>query len=141
MSDPAIAITTMNHDFGGPPILRSVDLTIPRGTIFGVLGRNGGGKTTLIRMLLGMIRPRAGQCRVLGLDPARDALAIRRQVGYVPQESDIDPWMRVGEALDFVAGFYPERWLADQLVVWLDRFELDRRQPVSELSGGQLGRL
>ena len=127
MNETAIEISALGHDFGGAPILHSVDLKIPRGTVFGLLGRNGGGKTTLIRMLLGMLQPRHGSCRVLGLDPTREPLEIRRRVGYVPQQMDFDPRMTVAEALDFVGGFYPGRWRAKEVSSWLDRFRACRR--------------
>lgn len=141
MSRYAIEVCGLEHDFGAAPVLRSVDLTVPRGSVFGLLGRNGGGKTTLIRMLLGMLKPRRGHCRVLGLDPAVDALEIRRRIGYVPQAMDFDPAMTVQQSLRFMAAFYPDRWQHDQVATWLKRFELDPDQRVGQLSGGQAGRL
>ena len=58
---------------------------MPEGSIFGLLGENGAGKTTTIQMLLGLVKPDAGRIDVLGLDPARRGLEVRRRIGYVPE--------------------------------------------------------
>jgi ABC-2 type transport system ATP-binding protein len=66
------------------PALESLDLVVRQGEVFGFLGPNGAGKSTAIRLLLGFLRPTAGQARVLGLDIARESVAIRRRAGYLP---------------------------------------------------------
>ena len=63
-----------------------IDLVVPRGSFYGFLGPNGAGKSTTIKCLTGLLRPTAGSCRVLGLDPALDRLAIQRSVGVVPED-------------------------------------------------------
>ena len=83
------------------PALRELDLRVPGGGITGLLGPNGAGKTTLTRILLGLARPTAGSARVLGHDAQHESLAVRREVGFVPQERALLGWMRVP---DFVAG-------------------------------------
>src|SRR5262245_66278086 len=64
----------------------NLNLTVNRGEVFGLLGPNGAGKTTTILMLLGLTEPTAGTVKVNGLDPARDAIAVKRNVGYLPDD-------------------------------------------------------
>ena len=84
MARPAIATKGLTKRYGDFVAVSSLDLTIDRGEIYGLLGPNGAGKTTTIMMLLGLSEPSAGAARVIGLDPTRDALEIKRRVGYLP---------------------------------------------------------
>ena len=82
----AIAVQQLHKHFGQVHALRGVDLEIRPGEFFGLLGPNGAGKSTLINILAGLIRPDAGFAAVLGHDVQRDAVAVRRAIGVVPQE-------------------------------------------------------
>ncbi len=109
MDEPiAIAIEGVSKFYRDQVALDGLNLSVPEGSIFGLLGENGAGKTTTIQVLLGMIRPDAGRARVLGLDPARDGLEVRRRVGYVPEVPTLYEWMTVAEIGWFAAGFHPE---------------------------------
>lgn len=141
MTTHAIETFELDHDFGAESVLQDLALRVPRGSIYALLGRNGSGKTTLIRILLGMLEPCRGCSTVLGLDPRREAIAIRSRVGYVPQENDFDPAMTVDRTLSFVGSFYPDRWQEGEVAKLVARFELDRKKKVKELSGGQKGHL
>jgi ABC-2 type transport system ATP-binding protein len=100
MTAPAvIEATALTKEYAGRTAVDHVDLTVRRGTIFGLLGPNGAGKTTTILMLLGLTEPTSGSARVLGLDPTRDSLEIKRHVGYLPDD----------------VGFYPELTARDNL--------------------------
>lgn len=81
----AIAIAGLTKKYGAFEALRGVDLTVPRGSLFGLVGANGAGKTTLIKAIVGALRPSGGSVRTLGLDPLRDRAAVRQQIGYMPQ--------------------------------------------------------
>lgn len=72
--------------YGGTVAVDGIDLTIEKGEVFGLLGPNGSGKTTTILLLLGLTEPSAGEIRVLGLDPLRQPLAVKRRVGYLPDQ-------------------------------------------------------
>jgi ABC-2 type transport system ATP-binding protein len=85
VDDAAINVESLRKRFDRIEALKSVSLAVKAGEIFGLLGANGAGKTTLIRILVGSSRPTAGAARVLGLEPIRDARALRRQIGYMPQ--------------------------------------------------------
>lgn len=109
MSDrAAITIETVSKYYRDQVALDGLSLDVPEGSVFGLLGENGAGKTTTIQILLGMIRADAGRARVLGLDPARDGLEVRRRVGYVPEIPALYDWMTVAEIGWFAAGFHPD---------------------------------
>ena len=84
MNEPPIVAEGLTKRYGDLVAVDNLDLELRRGEIFGLLGQNGAGKTTTILMLLGLTEPTAGSARVMGLDPARDALLVKRQVGYLP---------------------------------------------------------
>jgi ABC-2 type transport system ATP-binding protein len=83
--DPVIRLTKLSKHFGEQKALDEVSLEVPRGTVFALLGENGAGKTTAIRIALGLLRQNSGRAEVLGLDSGRQGLQIRRRVGYVPE--------------------------------------------------------
>lgn len=83
-SGPLVETRGLTKTYGSTVAVDSIDLTIRRGEVFGLLGPNGAGKTTTVLMLLGLSEPDSGSVRVCGLDPARHALAVKRQVGYLP---------------------------------------------------------
>src|SRR5580700_10398492 len=103
-----IELTGVGKSFGRNEVLKGVDLSVPPGQTFAFLGRNGAGKTTTIRMLLGLLKPDAGEVRVLGMDPRKQGIEVRRQVGYVAEDQTMFGWMRVGQLLSFMAPFYPK---------------------------------
>jgi ABC-2 type transport system ATP-binding protein len=83
--DTAVSVVGLRKRYGRIDALSGIDLTVAQGEIFGILGPNGAGKTTLMRSLVGSSRPDAGTLRVLGLDPYRQAAALRHLIGYMPQ--------------------------------------------------------
>jgi ABC-2 type transport system ATP-binding protein len=105
---PAIRIENLTKRYRDQVALDGVSIDIPEGSVFGMLGENGAGKTTTLQILLGLIAPDAGRAEVLGLDPVRHGLDIRRRVGYVPEQPALYDWMTVAEIGWFAAGFHPE---------------------------------
>ena len=101
MSEFAISIQGLSKSYGRVQALRNLNLSVQSGEIFGFLGPNGAGKTTTIRCLLDLIRPQAGEVRVLGLDPRRDGVRVRERCGYLPGELNVDDNWTVKEALHF----------------------------------------
>ena len=140
MSDAAIQIESLKKRFGPREVLADVSLSVPRGTTFGFLGRNGQGKTTTIRILLGLLTRDGGQVRVDGLDPARDALRLRARVGYLAEDQRMFGWMTVQETLSFLRPFYPT-WDDAHAAQLLRDFELSPKERVERLSKGQNARL
>lgn len=137
---PAIELRGVTKRFGRKPVLNGVDLVVPAGQTFAFLGRNGMGKTTTIRTLLGLLAPDAGDVRVLGLDPRKQSLEVRRRVGYVAEDQQMFGWMRVSELTSFMAPFYPT-WDAAHAKRLADQFELPAKTKVKHLSKGQGVRL
>lgn len=131
-----ISVKGLEVHFPGCDALQGVDLDVAPGTVFALLGENGAGKTTLIRVLTGFQSPGAGQCSVLGLDPSRDALEIRKRVGYVSDAPALYDWMRVGEIGWFAASFYEEDFL-DRYRESIARYEVPEDRKIKHLSKGQ----
>jgi ABC-2 type transport system ATP-binding protein len=140
MTEPAIDLQAVYKSFGRTEVLRGVTLRVERGKTFAFLGRNAAGKTTTIRMLLGLLKRDDGAIRVLGLDPSRDPLELRRRVGYLAEDQTMWGWMRVEEILRFVAPFYPT-WDHELALKYVRDFELPPRTKIKHLSKGQNVRL
>ena len=122
--------------FGKNHVLRGVDLDVPRGSVTALLGRNGIGKSTLLRILVGFHPPTAGTARVLGLDPSKRGPQVRGLVGYVPDRLELPKWMSVRDHLRFLEPFYPT-WDARLVDELLGRLQLDAAAKVATLSKGQ----
>jgi ABC-2 type transport system ATP-binding protein len=140
MNEPAIDLQAVYKSFRRTEVLRGVTLRVERGKTFAFLGRNAAGKTTTIRMLLGLLKRDDGAIRVLGLDPSREPLELRRRVGYLAEDQTMWGWMRVEEILRFVAPFYPT-WDHDLALKYVRDFELPPRTKIKHLSKGQNVRL
>jgi ABC-2 type transport system ATP-binding protein len=118
--------------------LQELDLRVPAGGITGLLGPNGAGKTTLTRLLVGLARPTAGSAHVLGRDVQRESLAVRREVGLVPQERAILGWMRVSDFIGGVRTLSPA-WDAACAMRLVRRWRIGERARLGELSPGTRG--
>jgi len=140
MNDPAIDLQAVYKTFRSTDVLRGVTLQVARGETFAFLGRNAAGKTTTIRMLLGLLKRDDGAIRVLGLDPQKNPLELRQRVGYLAEDQTMYGWMRVEEIVRFVAPFYPT-WDHALAAKYLRDFELPLRTRIKHLSKGQNVRL
>jgi len=116
-------------------VIDALDLRVPKGRVYGFLGRNGAGKTTAIRMLLGILRPDSGTIRWNGVEVPQTTAKIKQRVGYVSQQQHFYEWMRVERIGRFVRGFYPT-WDHAEYHRLLDSLRIEPRQRVGELSGG-----
>jgi ABC-2 type transport system ATP-binding protein len=140
MTEPAIRLHNLRKSFGNQQVLRGMNLTVERGQIFALLGRNGAGKTTAIRLLMGLIWRDGGSIAVLGRDPQQEPLTLRAAVGFLAEDQQMFGWMTIAELLGFMAPFYPtwDQALADRYV---KEFDLPRGQQIKHLSKGQNVRL
>lgn len=136
----AIELQDLHYRAGKSFTITNLNLHVPTGSIYGFLGPNGSGKTTTIRLVLGLLRPRAGRVTVLGRGMPADAPSILARTGFVPEQPHLDPTLTVRETLRFQAAFYPswDRTWAEQL---LHSFDLDERLPFGRLSKGQKGKV
>ncbi|NMD43778.1 MAG: ABC transporter ATP-binding protein [Firmicutes bacterium] len=133
---PAIEIEGLTKTYGSVKALRGVDLRVKRGEILGFLGPNGAGKTTTIRCLLDLIRPRSGRMRVLGLDPAKDPVAVRARTGYLPGELNMEGNLTVAQALHYLNELRGRRSDWSFVLHLAGRLELDPAVPIKNLSKG-----
>jgi ABC-2 type transport system ATP-binding protein len=115
--------------------LGPVDLTVPRGAIYGLIGPNGAGKTTAIDMIFGMGRNDAGTIRVLGFDHRADEVALKQHAAYVSPDLNLQIWGRVGKAIRFVRGFYPG-WDDAYCAELMQAFRLEAQDRIATLSFG-----
>jgi ABC-2 type transport system ATP-binding protein len=131
-----IEIESVHYRPGKGFELNDLSIHVPAGSIYGFLGPNGSGKTTTIRLVLGLLRAQRGRITVLGDEMPGEAPKILGRVGYVPEQPHLDPTLTVGEILRFQAAFYPAwDWTrAEQL---LRQFELDGARLFGRLSKGQ----
>jgi len=132
---PAIEIAGLTKSFGRAKALDGLDLTVESGQVHGFLGPNGSGKTTTIRVLLGLLRADAGTVRMLGGDPWRDAVALHRRLAYVPGDVTLWPNITGGEVIDVLGRMRGgiNRARRNEL---LDRFDLDPRKKARTYSKG-----
>jgi ABC-2 type transport system ATP-binding protein len=140
MTEPAIVIDQLVKTYGSQKVLQNVSLSIPAGQTLALLGRNGAGKTTMIRILLGVLPADSGVCRLGGVDPAVDPLKVRRNVGYLAEDQTMYGWMTPVELCQFLAPFYPT-WDMKLARDSLERFEIPRHTRIGRLSKGQAVKL
>jgi len=140
MREPAIAVAGLTRKFGRRLAVDGLTFDVPVGSVCGFLGRNGAGKSTTIRMMMGLLRPTAGRATLLGLDSRRDHTALMRRVGYVADTPLPYDWMKVKELVWFTAGFYPN-WNQPRVDSLLDRYHLDPEQKIRHLSHGTQAQL
>jgi len=136
----AIETERLHYRAGRTFEIPGLDLKVPAGSIYGFLGPNGSGKTTTIRLVLGLLRPRAGTLRVLDHSMPKEAPRVLARVGYVPEQPHLDPTLTVGELLRFQAAFYPS-WDGTWAEELLKTFDLDEQRLFGRLSKGQKGKL
>lgn len=147
MSDPVISIEKVTFAYDGPPVLADVGLTVDDGDLACMIGPNGGGKSTLMKLMLGLLEPQTGAVRIFGEPPAQ----ARRRIGYLPQHVDFDPRFPIS-ARDVVlmgrlggwrgVGFWSraDRSRAGRALADVGLQGLERRR-FAALSGGQRQRV
>ncbi len=134
-AESAITVRGLVKNFGKVRALRGLDLDVPAGSVTGFLGPNGSGKTTTIRILLGLLRAGGGSATLLGGDPWKDAVRLHRSLAYVPGDVTLWPNLTGGEAIDILVRLSgplePKRREA-----MLERFELDPSKKARTYSKG-----
>lgn len=135
-----IQIRGLTKRFQGRTVVDDLELEVPEGAIFALLGDNGAGKSTTIRMLTGLLKPDAGRATVLGHDCWRDAARLRQMIGYVTEKPRFYDWMTVKEVGWFSSGFHGADYLPRYLK-HIERFELDPKAKLSSLSKGQYAKV
>ena len=132
----AIVTHRLTKYYGRRCVVDSLNLHVPRGSVYGLLGRNGAGKSTTIKMLLGMVQPSYGGAELLGEEVNQLRPETRSRIAYLAEGHPLYRWMTVGDAVCFTRGFYPT-WNDALLEQILDHFGLARRAKIRRLSRGE----
>jgi len=134
MADEAIVIRGLEKSFSrfklGP-----LDLTVPKGAIYGLIGPNGAGKTTTIDLIMGMGRKDAGSIEVFGLDHVKEEVAVKKQIGYVSPDLVFNAWGKVKRLLGFIRSFYDD-WDDAYCIELMQRLKISPLDRISTLSFG-----
>jgi ABC-2 type transport system ATP-binding protein len=133
---PVIEINRLTKYYGSREIVRDLSLNVPSGSIYGFLGRNGMGKTTTIRILLGLEEPTRGQTRVFGEDSREISPQTRARIGYLPEGHHVYGWMTVKECGQFQASYFP-KWEQEIFEAVITHFRLTLKMKAGHLSRGQ----
>jgi ABC-2 type transport system ATP-binding protein len=139
MNDLAIETHALHKHYGDIHAVDGLDMHVPRGAVYGFLGRNGAGKTTTIRVLTGLARATGGGMRVLDLDPRTDSVAILARTGLVIEKMLI-PSMTGNDLVRFNRGFFP-RWSDTLAAKYAEVLELDMKRKFKKLSTGNRTKL
>ncbi|MEM9645489.1 MAG: ABC transporter ATP-binding protein [Planctomycetota bacterium] len=136
----SVEIRNLSRTFGSKKALDDVSLTVPSGTVFGIVGENGAGKTTLLRHILGSLRPQRGSVRVLGMNPITDLHNVLSRLGYLSASPELPGWMRVEQLIAYTRPFYPT-WDDAYAAELVEMFDIHGRAKVKTLSTGQGARV
>jgi ABC-2 type transport system ATP-binding protein len=136
MNDLVIQTRGLTRLFGGKTAVADLHLEVPRGTVFAFLGRNGSGKSTTIRMLLGLLPPTRGTGELLGCNVRALTPEIRARIGYLAEDHPLYGWMTVQELGAFQRSFFP-RWNQKMFRAVVDYFNLKLDSRIRTLSRGE----
>lgn len=139
-SDYAIETENLGRSFGSFEAVRNVNMRVEKGTVFGLLGVNGAGKSTIIKMIVGHLRPSSGSIRILGRKLEEDLVEIRRRVAYVSENRYLYEWMTVAESIKFTRAFH-STWDDEKAAHLLKRFSLPPDKKIKQLSRGNRARV
>ncbi|MBD3675981.1 MAG: ABC transporter ATP-binding protein [Planctomycetaceae bacterium] len=132
---PVISLRNISKKFGKKIAVEGLSLEATPGQVVALLGDNGAGKSTTIKILLGLLRPDVGESAVLGMDSRRQSQEIRRRIGYVPDKPALYDWMTVTEIGWFASGFYPHGYL-EEYAEMVKAFHLPETEKIKNLSRG-----
>ncbi len=145
MGNPVIETEELTKVYGNQKAVDSVTFSVYEGEIFGLLGPNGAGKTTVILMLLGLTEPTSGKAKVLGVDPTRDAIKVKRMIGYMPENVGFYNDMNAIQSLRFIGELnsIPEKVLEERIekALQIVGLEQDAKKKVGAYSRGMRQRL
>jgi ABC-2 type transport system ATP-binding protein len=147
MTDTVLETQGLTKYFGSRMALDNMTVKIPRGCICGFVGRNGSGKTTAIKILLGLLKPTAGSSKLLGCDSQQLTPQIRQRIGYVSEGHRLIRWMSIAEIARFHSAFFPGQlasakrgeagWDGKFFRDMIEYFGLSKKQKIKHLSNGQ----
>ena len=137
MSETVLETKGLTKYFGSTAAVDHLDMQIPRGCICGFVGRNGAGKTTAIKLIMGLLNPTAGSSNLLGCDSTVLSPAIRQRIGYVTEGHRLFRWMSIAELERFQRAFFPQQWDGKFFANMIEYFDLPKKKKIKHLSNGQ----
>lgn len=136
-NDVVIRLDKVSKSYRNKQVLKDIDLTIRKGTIMGLVGKNGAGKTTMIKGLLGLLKLDSGKATIFGEDSWDLPGEVKHRIGYVPQKTDMfSGWMRVKDLLDYIGAFY-KIWNKDKISKLVKEWSIDPDARFRDLSEGE----
>jgi len=135
MNESPILVRNVSRAFDGSPVVHDLSFSVKPGSIYGFLGRNGSGKTTTLRMLAGLIKPHAGDVRIMGNDPFTIGAEERQWLGYMSEKAVIPAYTKVGRVLQLGRELYPA-WDAALAESLLAKYDLSPKKRFMSLSQG-----
>ena len=137
MNEIVLETEALTKYYGSTLAVDHLDLKIPRGCVCGFVGRNGAGKTTAIKLMLGLLNPTAGSSRLLDCDSSALTPAIRQRIGYVTEGHRLFRWMSIGGLEKFQRAFFPKQWDDKFFADMIEYFNLPKKKKIKHLSNGQ----
>ena len=136
MSEIVLNLKGISKSYEHNKVLRSIDFSVAEGTIMGLVGKNGAGKTTMIKCLLGLIRPDRGEAEVFGEPSWNLSVKTKHRIGYVAQTVGSFRWMNVRSMLEYTGAFY-SYWNTQKVDTLLKEWDLDPYAKIGNLSEGE----
>ncbi len=130
-----IKAVDIHKSYGKKTVVDGLNMTVCKGNVYALLGNNGVGKTTTIKMLVGQMPPDSGTISVFGLDPVKNAVEVKQRTAYVAEIMKVYDWMTLQDLFNFVKAFYPS-WNEDRCKRLLKTFELPLNQKMKDFSRG-----
>jgi len=137
---PVIVLDNVCKQYGSLEVLTGLSLQVNKGEVYGFLGRNGAGKSTAIRMMMGITKISSGSIHLFGQSIGSNVIEARQRIGYVAQEQHFYPWMTPKNLAKFVRGFYP-KWDQGRYENLISQFELPMTRKIGNFSGGMKAKL
>ncbi len=128
VADPIISVQALSKSYKDTRALNKISFAVPKGALYGCFGPNGAGKSTLLRILTGQLEPTSGEARVLGLAPGRETLALKRNVGIVPESETPPSFLTAVEYLEFVCRVRGLDDTQGRILKWLEFFDMTEKQ-------------
>ncbi|HDP34971.1 MAG TPA: ABC transporter ATP-binding protein, partial [Candidatus Hydrogenedentes bacterium] len=135
-NNTVVEIRGLSRKFKRKLALDDISLTVPRGVVYGLVGENGAGKTTMLKHILGSLRAQSGSVRVFGCGPVADPVTVLAGIGYLSEDRDMPGWMRVREIMRYTQAFYPG-WDEAYAEALREQFMLDPEAKIKTLSRGE----
>lgn len=140
MSDFIVKMDNVTKAYGKSFALDKLNLNVPEGSVYGLLGQNGAGKTTALRICMSLLKITSGEAKVLGNNPWNMPVSIKQEIGYASDSMQLIPWLKVADILNYNGSFY-QNWDKEYVKQWVERLNLPLNKRVFHLSRGNRQKL